>query len=51
MLTRTIGYSLFDNDVDLNQLNSAEFLQIEPKKLEEIGAEIKLIIQDVAHLF
>lgn len=51
MLTRTIGYSLFDDDVDLNELDSAKFLEIEPQKLEEIGAEIKLIIQDVAHLF
>ena len=51
MLTRTIGYSLFDNDVDFNELDSAKFLEIEPEKLDEIGAEIKLIIQDVAHLF
>jgi putative nucleotidyltransferase with HDIG domain len=51
MLTRTIGYSLFDDDVDLAELESAKFLEIEPQKLEEIGAEIKLIVQDVAHLF
>jgi HD-GYP domain-containing protein (c-di-GMP phosphodiesterase class II) len=51
MLTRTIGYSLFDDDVDLGELDSAKFLEIEPQKLEEIGAEIKLIIQDIAHLF
>jgi putative nucleotidyltransferase with HDIG domain len=51
MLTRTIGYSLFDDDVDLAELESAKFLEIEPPKLEEIGAEIKLIVQDVAHLF
>jgi len=51
MLTRTIGYSLIEDDVDLSELDSAKFLEIEPEKLEEIGAEIKLIIQDVAHLF
>ncbi len=51
MLTRNIGYSLFDEDVDLSELESAKILEIEPQKLEEIGAEIKLIIQDVAHLF
>ena len=51
MLTRTIGYSLFDEEVDFNELDSAKFLEIGPQKLEEIGAEIKLIIQDVAHLF
>lgn len=51
MLTRNMGYSLFDEEVDLSELDSAKFLEIEPEKLEEIGAEIKLIIQDVAHLF
>jgi putative nucleotidyltransferase with HDIG domain len=51
MLTRNIGYSLFEDEVDFNELESAKFLEIEPQKLEEIGAEIKLIIQDVAHLF
>lgn len=51
MLTRTIGYSLFDDEVDFSELDSAKFLEIDSQKLEEIGAEIRLIIQDVAHLF
>ncbi|MBT8331321.1 MAG: hypothetical protein KJP06_03230, partial [Deltaproteobacteria bacterium] len=51
MLTRNMGYSLLDEEVDLSELDSAKFLEIEPEKLEEIGTEIKLIIQDVAHLF
>ena len=51
MLTRNIGYSLFEEEVDFNELKSAQILEIDPQKLEEIGAEIKLIIQDVAHLF
>lgn len=51
MLTRNIGYSLFDDEVELSELDSAKFLEIEPEKLEEIGAKIKVIIQDVGHLF
>ena len=51
MLTRTIGYSLFDNDVDFNELDSAKFLEMEPDTLHGIGEEVKAIIQDVAHLF
>ena len=51
MLTRTIGYSLFNDAVDLSELESAKLLEINPQKLDEIGAEIRLIIQDVAHLF
>lgn len=51
LLTRNIGYSLFDEEVDLEELESAKILGIEPEALEAIGAEIKLIIQDVAHLF
>ncbi|MGD2185064.1 MAG: HDOD domain-containing protein [Desulfobacterales bacterium] len=51
MLMRTIGYSLFEDDVNFNELDSAKFLEIEPASLSEIGKEIKSIIQDVAHLF
>ena len=51
MLTRTIGYSLFEDDVDFNELDSAKFLEMEPDTLSGIGEEIKNIIQDVAHLF
>ena len=51
MLARNIGYSLFDEEVDLNELDSAKFLGIDALKLDQIGAEIKLIIQDIAHLF
>lgn len=51
MLTRTIGYSLFDDTVELSELDSTQLLEIDPQKLDEIGAEVRLIIQDVAHLF
>jgi putative nucleotidyltransferase with HDIG domain len=51
MLTRNIGFSLFTDAVDLSELESAKLLEIESQKLDEIGAEIRLIVQDVAHLF
>jgi len=51
MLTRTIGYSLFEDEVDFNELDSAKFLEMDPDTLSGIGEEIKTIIQDVAHLF
>lgn len=51
MLTRAIGYSLFDDDQDFNELDSAKYLEMDPETLNGIGEEIKNIIQDVAHLF
>jgi putative nucleotidyltransferase with HDIG domain len=51
MLTRNIGYSLFEEGVDFNELDSAKFLQMDPDTLGQIGEEVKGIIQDVAHLF
>jgi HD-like signal output (HDOD) protein len=51
MLTRAIGYSLFNEEVDLNELDSAKFLQMTADTLGPIGEDVKGIIQDVAHLF
>ena len=51
MLTRIIGYSLFEDEVDFNELDSAKFLEMDPDTLNGIGEEVKNIIQDVAHLF
>jgi HD-like signal output (HDOD) protein len=51
MLTRNIGFSLFTDAVELSELESAKLLEIDSQKLDEIGAEIRLIVQDVAHLF
>ena len=51
MLSRNIGYSLFEEEVDFNELDSAKFLQMDPDTLGQIGEEVKGIIQDVAHLF
>jgi putative nucleotidyltransferase with HDIG domain len=51
MLSRTIGYSLFNNDVDFNELESAKLLNMDAESLGQIGEDVKGIIQDVAHLF
>ena len=51
MLTRRLGFSLFEDDVDFAQLQSAQILKITPETVESIGEELKRTIQDVAHLF
>jgi HD-GYP domain-containing protein (c-di-GMP phosphodiesterase class II) len=51
MLTRNIGFSLFEEEIDLAELQSANILKLEPEKIEGIGEEVKTIISDVAHLF
>jgi len=51
MLTRQIGFSLFEEEVDFAELQSATILKLEPEKMEGIGEEVKNIISDVAHLF
>jgi len=51
MLTRPIGFSLFEEEIDFAELRSAKILKLEPEKVEGIGEEVKSIISDVAHLF
>jgi putative nucleotidyltransferase with HDIG domain len=51
MLTRKIGFSLFDDEIDFAELPSARILKMEPETIEGIGENIKEIISDVAHLF
>jgi HD-like signal output (HDOD) protein len=51
MLTRRIGFSLFEHKVNLAELPSAVLLKLKPTKVEGIGEEVKSIISDVAHLF
>jgi hypothetical protein len=51
MLTRPLGFSLFDGEVDFAELRSAQILEITPETIESIGEELKQILQDVAHLF
>lgn len=51
MITRSIGLSLFEDEVDLAELRSSQILKIEPDAIESIGEELKAIMRDVAHLF
>ena len=51
MLTRQIGFSLFEEEVDFAELPSATILKLKPEKIKGIGEEVKSIISDVAHLF
>ncbi len=51
MLTRKIGFSLFDDEIDFAELASAQILKMEPATIEDIGENIKQVISDVAHLF
>ena len=51
LLARTIGYSLLDDEIDFNEVDSAKFLKIDADALAQIAEEVKGIIQDVAHLF
>ena len=51
MLTRKIGFSLFDDDFDIIELDAIRILKMEPKTIEEIGEHIKQIMADVAHLY
>ena len=51
MLTRRIGFSLFEHKVNVAELPSAVLLKLKPHKVEGIGEEVKSIISDVAHLF
>jgi HD-like signal output (HDOD) protein len=51
MLTRKIGFSLFDDEIDFAELESAQILKMEPETIDELGEQIKHIMADVAHLF
>jgi len=51
MLTRQIGFSLFEEEIDFAELQSANILKLKPEKIEGIGGDVKSIISDVAHLF
>ena len=51
LVTRKIGFSLFEDDLNYAELESAQILKMEPGSIEDIGEKIKQIISDVAHLF
>ena len=51
MLTRNIGFSLFEDEVDIAELQSAQMLKLGPENTHYTGEELKQIMRDVAHLF
>lgn len=51
ILTRRIGFSMFEEEVDFAEVQSAQILKLEPDKIEAFGEEVKSIMSDVAHLF
>ena len=51
MLTRSLGFSLFEDEVNFEEIQSAQLLKIDPESIESIGEELRQILQDVAHLF
>ncbi len=51
VLTRKIGFSLIEDEIDMAGLESAKILKMEPETIDAIVEDIKQIIQDVAHLF
>ena len=51
MLTRNIGFSLHNEEVNFAALESALILKIKAVALEEIAENVKEIMSDVAHLF
>jgi CheY-like chemotaxis protein len=51
ILTRKIGYSLFEEDVDLGSLEAAKRLNISEESLEVIGQEIVGLMQEETAAF
>ena len=51
MLTRNMGYSLFGNEIDIAELESAKLLEIDADALDKIGEEVKKIIRDLEDTF
>ena len=51
LITRNIGYSLFEDEIDYAELESAQILNMAPEAIEDVGEKTKQIISDVAHLF
>jgi len=51
MLTRKIGFSLIEDDIQVSELDSAKRLALQSETIDDIGEQVKQIIQNVAHLF
>jgi HD-GYP domain-containing protein (c-di-GMP phosphodiesterase class II) len=50
-LTRKIGFSLFDGEFEIEEVDSAVILKLDAETLDGIGEEVKNVVSDVAHLF
>jgi len=50
-MARKIGYSIFNGEVDLSELESVKLLNIDPKTLNPISEEIKKMMQNTAPPF
>jgi len=51
LLTRKIGFSLIEDDIEVSELESAKLLAVQTATIEDVGEQVKQIIQNVAHLF
>jgi len=51
MLTRKIGYSFFENDTDLAELDSAKRLNLDLENLNAIGEDVVHMMQNSANTF
>ena len=51
ILSRHIGFSMFEEEIDFAEVQSAQILKLEHDKVDAIGEEVKGIMSDVAHLF
>jgi putative nucleotidyltransferase with HDIG domain len=51
LLTRKIGFSLFEDNFDFAELESANLLKLDPETLQQIAQETKTIIQEIGQLF
>lgn len=48
VLTRKLGYSLFDNNIDPSETESAKQLELNPEVLDTIIQETEKLMQDAA---
>jgi putative nucleotidyltransferase with HDIG domain len=50
MLTRKTGYSFFDDENDLAELDSSKLLEIDPKVFDRISEEVKTIVDELKNV-
>jgi putative nucleotidyltransferase with HDIG domain len=50
LLSRKTGYSFFDDENDLAELDSAKLLEIDPKAFDRISEEVKAIVDELKNV-